>query len=96
MSVNMDPTPSAVQRGGEESPSASARGARPLPGRREVVRQGIKLAFVAPVLSTFFAKDAIAAGSGASCYPNGQDCGSDEACCSGDCDIGGTDKCVPL
>ena len=63
--------------------------------RREVVRAGVKLVFVAPVLSTFFASDALAAGSGGSCYPNGQACGTNDACCSGNCDIGGTDTCQP-
>ncbi len=53
--------------------------------RRDVVRQGVKLAFVAPVLTTFFARDAQAAGSNHSCYPAGHVCrddGSDpENCC---------------
>lgn len=57
--------------------------------RRDIVRSGIKLAFVAPVLSTFFAADAYA---GYSCYPAGHTClppgqGWEECCpglnCSG-------------
>ena len=35
--------------------------------RRTIVRNGVKLAFVAPVLSTFFASEAYAANY--SCYP---------------------------
>lgn len=56
--------------------------------RRDVVRQGVKLAFVAPILSTFFARDAYAAGY--SCYPAGQSCdgNSKEPCCGGACNLG--------
>ena len=53
--------------------------------RREVVRQGIKLAFVAPVISTFFARDAYA--DNYSCYTQGHVCNNDssdpEDCCAG-------------
>ncbi|MFQ5590147.1 MAG: hypothetical protein ACE5HE_03195 [Phycisphaerae bacterium] len=52
--------------------------------RREVVRQGAKLAFVAPILSTFVAQQAYAAYS---CYPQGHACtnggGDAEICCPG-------------
>ncbi len=63
--------------------------------RRAVIKAGVKLAFTAPLLSTFFARDALAAGSVTSCYPDGQACGSNAACCSGNCDIGVTDQCIP-
>ncbi len=53
--------------------------------RRDVVRRGVKLAFVAPVLSTFFAKDAYAATY--SCYPAGHDCPGNESCCSASCNV---------
>lgn len=53
--------------------------------RREVVRQGIRLAFIAPVISTFFARDAYA--DNYSCYQQGQVCNNDnsdpEPCCAG-------------
>lgn len=56
--------------------------------RRDVVQQGIKLAFVPPVLSTFFAEEARAAGSNQSCYPAGHVCPGAEPCCNGDCNLG--------
>jgi len=60
-----------------------ARGA--IPTRRDIVRRGVKLAFVAPVLSTFFAADAYAANY--SCYPVGHACEPPgqgaEDCCPG-------------
>jgi hypothetical protein len=53
--------------------------------RRGIVRAGIKLAFVAPVVSTFLAEDAMAVGSNHSCYPAGHACGGAtlESCCPG-------------
>lgn len=59
-----------------------------LQSRRDLVRHGVKLAFVAPVISTFFACDVYAANY--SCYPTGHACtgpsGTDpEDCCSGTC-----------
>ena len=53
--------------------------------RRELMRKGAKLVFVAPVLSTFFAHDAFAAGSRHSCYPAGHACGAAHnlECCPG-------------
>ncbi len=56
--------------------------------RRDVVRSGVKLAFVAPVLSTFFAKDAYAATY--SCYFAGHTCGgvNQEDCCGTACNLG--------
>jgi hypothetical protein len=62
-----------------ETAGPSDRGAT----RREVVRRGVRLAFVAPVISTFFARDAYAASY--SCYPQGHVCRNDasdpEPCC---------------
>ena len=51
--------------------------------RRDVIRRGSKLAFVVPVLMTFSAKDALAAGSNHSCYPAGHACPGAEPCCNG-------------
>ena len=66
----------------------------PSPGRRDVLSHGVKLAFVAPVLSTFFAKDAYAATY--SCYPAGHACPGNEPCCNGLSCNNGTcgDPCV--
>ena len=64
------------------------------PSRRQVVRHGTKLVFVAPVLSTFFARQAHAQASGnQSCYPTGHVCNdggpNNEPCCSGGaCNLG--------
>ncbi len=55
--------------------------------RRELVRGGIRLVFIAPVLSTFFAHDAHAAGSRHSCYPTGHACPGAEPCCNGPCAV---------
>jgi hypothetical protein len=70
----------------DESPAAqdtiTARGH----SRRAVVREGMKLAFVAPALTTFFAREARAAGSNHSCYPEGHLCDgthTGEECCAG-------------
>ncbi len=76
IAFSAEPAPSPTQRqGGGHS-------------RREVVRTGVKLAFVAPVLSTFFAKDAYAAEY--SCYGAGKACGGagQEDCCDGACNFG--------
>ncbi|UCC32427.1 MAG: hypothetical protein JSU86_09125 [Phycisphaerales bacterium] len=54
---------------------------RHTPGRREVLSHGAKLAFVVPVVMTFCAKDAVAAGSNYSCYPAGHACPGAEPCC---------------
>lgn len=54
-----------------------------LPSRRTVVRGGLRLAFAAPILSTFFAAQAYAGNY--SCYADGHQCndpGPDwEECC---------------
>jgi hypothetical protein len=49
------------------------------PGRRDIIRHGAKLAFVAPVVSTFYASQAYAATY--SCYPAGHACPGAEPCC---------------
>lgn len=55
--------------------------------RRDILREGLKVAFVAPVVTTFFARDALAAGSNHSCYPALHECeqngSSAEPCCDG-------------
>jgi len=58
----------------------------PDPARRLAIRQGLKLAFVAPVISTFYAREAYAASY--SCYPAGHWCeppgqNPPEPCCPG-------------
>lgn len=65
---------------------AAGNAAPPNPTRREVVRRGAKLAFVVPVVATFFARDAYAAASAASCRSPGNACATDADCC-------GTDIC---
>ena len=74
----------------EEAPLETDPRAPKFHSRREVVRRGVKLAFMAPVISTFFAADAQAAGSNHSCYPTGQACNgaSEEGCCDGACSGG--------
>ena len=63
--------------------------------RRDVLRQGAKLAWVAPVVSTFYASQAYAANY--SCYAAGHACPGNETCCAGLMCNGGTcgDPCVP-
>ena len=55
--------------------------------RRDIIREGLKVAFVAPVVTTFFARDALAAGSNHSCYPALHECDKNgigaEPCCDG-------------
>ncbi|MEK6677059.1 MAG: hypothetical protein AABZ47_15575 [Planctomycetota bacterium] len=60
------------------------------PSRRDVIRRGGKLVFVAPLLSTLFAKQAYAAHY--SCYNVGHACPGVEPCCSGNCLAG---VCAP-
>jgi hypothetical protein len=57
------------------------------PTRRDMVRRGVRLVFVAPVLSTILASDVYAAASRFSCYPTGHVCSaaSQENCCNGAC-----------
>lgn len=58
--------------------------------RRDVVRHGLRMAFTAPVIMTFSASEARAAGSNLSCYPQGHTCPGMEPCCDDlDCN-GGT------
>lgn len=68
------------------------------PTRRDVVRNGVKLVFLAPVVSTFFAHEAYA--SNYSCYPQGHACSlvlNREPCCGGlTCRVAGINtKCLP-
>ncbi len=72
------------QRAGQPVPSPEPHPSSQV-SRRELMRKGAKLVFVAPVLSTFFAHDAFAAGSRHSCYPAGHPCGvgHNEECCPG-------------
>lgn len=51
--------------------------------RRDVVRAGTKLAFIAPLVLTFSASQAMAAASTQSCYPAGHACPGAETCCNG-------------
>lgn len=55
------------------------------PSRREIVGKGLKIAFVTPLISTFFASQAYAASY--SCYPQGHTCKppgqGTEDCCPG-------------
>ena len=82
----MEPVSSGELRGRGESPAARDTLAARGHSRRAVVREGVKLAFVAPVLTTFFASDARAAGSNHSCYPATHLCDGThigEECCPG-------------
>lgn len=69
---------------GDEAAAPRSEGGRTRT-RREVMRAGVKLAFVAPVITTFAARQALAAGSVQSCYPLGHPCGGErlEDCCPG-------------
>lgn len=74
---------------GFDDESGDRRNARR--SRREIIRGGIKLAFIAPVITTFLASEARAAASRQSCYPTGHVCdlpGQQEPCCNGAC-VGG-------
>ena len=63
--------------------------------RRALVRHGAKLAFVTPVLTTFFANTAYAGTWERSCLKNGSPCTEDAWCCSGNCDTIFTGQCIP-
>ncbi len=70
--------------GSGESTEGARASEKALLSRRAVVRGGVKLAFVAPILSTFFASQAYAANY--SCYPAGHTCdtvseGKRQQCC---------------
>ena len=52
---------------------------KPGTSRRDAIREGAKLAIVAPVVSTFFARQAYAVNY--SCYVEGHACGGAEPCC---------------
>ncbi len=64
-----------------------------MPTRRDVLRQGRKLAYVVPVVMTLSAQEALAAPSNpsatpSSCVDSGEACFSDSDCCSGECNVG--------
>ena len=71
-------------------PTGDDRGT-PLHSRRDVIRRGSKLAFTAPIISTFYASQAYAANY--SCYAEGHSCGGAEPCC-GDLSCNGG-ECSP-
>jgi len=50
--------------------------------RREAVRVGLKMAFVAPLVTTFLAREARAAATRQSCSPAGAPCTANKECCS--------------
>jgi hypothetical protein len=72
----------ATHQGGVEPGYGGAR-----PTRRELVRRGTKLVYVAPFLSTFLAKQAQAKTTNHSCYPANHACPGAEPCCSGVCNL---------
>ncbi|MCH8251347.1 MAG: hypothetical protein IID36_02725 [Planctomycetes bacterium] len=77
---------SAANSEGGASPEDRGDANAARPSRRDIVRRGAKLAFIAPLLTTFLAEDAYAAGSNHSCYASGHACGlggEQEACCAG-------------
>ena len=79
---------------GSEDPHLEGVSHDPPPTRRDAVRRVAKMAFVVPVVSTFFASQAHAVASGnQSCYPAGVSCdihNTAEPCCSGNCSDNGT------
>ena len=65
----------------------------PLPSRRQVLRRGAKLAYVAPAVMTLSAQQAFAGASNPSgtcsaALITGELCETDSDCCSRDCDFG--------
>ena len=74
----------------EADPTGDERGPR-LHSRREVIRRGSKLAFTAPIISTFYASQAYAGNY--SCYAEGHACAGAEPCC-GDLSCNGG-ECSP-
>ena len=89
MGRNMD-GPNLREQDSSDEALMDGSTARHRPTRRSVVRAGVKLAFVAPVVSTFFASQAYAVNY--SCYPAGHLCDSGgsnaEPCCNGACLVG--------
>lgn len=62
--------------------------------RRRFVRRGVKLVFVPPLITTFLASEARAAGSNHSCYPAGHTCAvANEPCCPGLVCVPGPNTC---
>ena len=60
------------------------------PSRREALRRGAKLAYVAPTVISLSARQAFATASNPSglCLPSGEICEIDDDCCSAVCDLG--------
>lgn len=70
--------------GDRATSSVGVRADASLPTRRSVIREGVKLAFAAPVISTFLTDDALAYNQ--SCYPAAHACDAAselkrQACC---------------
>ena len=87
----------ASNRGGRNDASFPPAGTDDvsLHSRRAAVRLGVKLAFVAPVLSTFFAGTVHAGTRERSCLKRGSPCaGNDTWCCGTDVCDGVTQECV--
>lgn len=74
----------------EPDPTGNESGPRQH-SRRDVIRRGSKLAFTAPIISTFYASQAYAANY--SCYAEGHSCEGAEPCC-GDLSCNGG-ECSP-
>ena len=73
-----------IRLSGVELRSVAVSSSSPMePGtsRRDAIHQGAKLALAAPVVSTFFARQAYAVNY--SCYAEGHECVGAEPCCEG-------------
>lgn len=60
---------------------AAGKGINTETTRRNVLERGVKLAWIAPMVSTFYASEAYAANY--SCYAEGHACEGAEPCCEG-------------
>lgn len=66
------------------------------PGRRAFLADvGVKAAYITPIVLTLTAAPAVASPFAASCKPIGQPCTRNPSCCTRNCDVGGTNLCVP-
>ena len=72
--------------------AAPARGKSALTSRRDVLRQGARLAYVTPIVLSLSAQQALAgsipSGMCSTGQHTGQPCFTDTDCCSGKCDFG--------